>query len=219
MPQEANSLSSEEKCQGWHEMYWWPYKPRRVHSWTMQSKKSLFFNSLVWMILTYTGFPDRLPVHCTYTSLFLKPVGCDNGIESGMKRDRCGICEGDSSECKFVQEFWNERCPGFGKFIAPFFYFPLFTLDCWRQSVSICVSHGRIENNFIKLKVPSFLKKTPPRSFLQSYFSLDSVYISITYRGSIYTIINFSISFFSALLCSKLRQHNVDIPSVDISNK
>lgn len=41
-------------------------------------------------------------------------VGCDNGIESGVKRDRCGVCGGDSSKCKFVEKFWNDRCPGFG---------------------------------------------------------------------------------------------------------
>ena len=47
-------------------------------------------------------------------------VGCDNGIESGLKLDRCGFCGGDSSKCKFVEKFWNDRCPGFGK-LAYFF--------------------------------------------------------------------------------------------------
>jgi len=31
-----------------------------------------------------------------------------------MKRDRCGVCGGDSSKCKYVKKLWNENCPGFG---------------------------------------------------------------------------------------------------------
>ena len=42
-------------------------------------------------------------------------VACDNRLDSGLRRDRCGVCEGDSSKCKFVERNWNEKCPGFGK--------------------------------------------------------------------------------------------------------
>lgn len=52
---------------------------------------------------------------------FYQHVGCDNGIESRMKRDRCGVCGGDSSKCKYVKKLWNENCPGFGKSILYFF--------------------------------------------------------------------------------------------------
>lgn len=43
-------------------------------------------------------------------------VACDNKLESGLKRDRCGVCGGDSSKCRFVERKWNEKCPGFGKY-------------------------------------------------------------------------------------------------------
>lgn len=47
-----------------------------------------------------------------------KHVGCDNILNSGLKRDRCGVCGGDSSKCKFVERNWNEKCPGFGPDVA-----------------------------------------------------------------------------------------------------
>lgn len=48
-------------------------------------------------------------------------------MDSEIRRDRCGVCGGDSSTCKFVRKKWEEKCPGFGKlsdninrfFVAP----------------------------------------------------------------------------------------------------
>ena len=36
-------------------------------------------------------------------------------MDSEIRRDRCGVCGGDSSTCKFVRKKWEEKCPGFGK--------------------------------------------------------------------------------------------------------
>ena len=51
-------------------------------------------------------------------SILKQRVACDNRLDSGLKRDRCGVCGGDSSKCKFVERYWNEKCPGFGKLNA-----------------------------------------------------------------------------------------------------
>ena len=42
-------------------------------------------------------------------------VSCGNELDSEIRRDRCGVCGGDSSTCKFVRKKWEEKCPGFGK--------------------------------------------------------------------------------------------------------
>ncbi|CAJ0931148.1 unnamed protein product, partial [Mesorhabditis belari] len=38
-----------------------------------------------------------------------RSAGCDHVLDSGMKRDRCGICGGDGSGCRVVKGQYNER--------------------------------------------------------------------------------------------------------------
>ncbi|XP_048589021.1 A disintegrin and metalloproteinase with thrombospondin motifs 18 isoform X4 [Nematostella vectensis] len=41
-------------------------------------------------------------------------VSCDYSINTGVKEDRCGVCDGDSSSCTQMSGFYNTHCPGWG---------------------------------------------------------------------------------------------------------
>ncbi|EDO45202.1 predicted protein [Nematostella vectensis] len=41
-------------------------------------------------------------------------VSCDYSINTGIKEDRCGVCDGDSSSCTQMSGFYNTHCPGWG---------------------------------------------------------------------------------------------------------
>jgi len=73
-------------------------------------------------------------------------VGCDNGLDSGLKRDRCGVCGGDSSKCKFVERNWNDKCPGFGPNVAcTIFEVPI-------GSTSVYVEQDTPDQNLLGIK-------------------------------------------------------------------
>lgn len=46
--------------------------------------------------------------------VFSQKAGCDNRLGSDMKRDKCGVCGGDSSSCKTVAGTFNKV--KYGKF-------------------------------------------------------------------------------------------------------
>ncbi len=46
---------------------------------------------------------------CVYSICGLQKVGCDWGIDSSAKEDRCGVCHGDGSTCKTVTDKFDEK--------------------------------------------------------------------------------------------------------------
>lgn len=73
-------------------------------------------------------------------------VSCGNELDSEIRRDRCGVCGGDSSTCKFVRKKWEEKCPGFGPGKAcTIFEVPI-------GSMSIFVEQDSADKNLLGIK-------------------------------------------------------------------
>jgi len=43
-------------------------------------------------------------------------VGCDNVLESDAVEDRCGVCNGDGTQCKIVEEVYKDIGRGMSHF-------------------------------------------------------------------------------------------------------
>ncbi|XP_068687209.1 A disintegrin and metalloproteinase with thrombospondin motifs 6-like isoform X1 [Montipora foliosa] len=112
-------------------------------------------------------------------------VNCDNGIENGIRRDRCSVCNGDSSSCKLVKKFWNEPCPGFGGAKA------CTILEVPIGATSVYVKQDSADRNLLGVKnwegnyiirIPSwsrtvFTAGTKVHYYHESAIYLDKVYI------------------------------------------
>ncbi|KAL1506610.1 hypothetical protein ABEB36_005939 [Hypothenemus hampei] len=45
-------------------------------------------------------------------------VGCDNMLESDAVEDRCGVCNGDGTQCKIIEEIYKEVGEGYTKIVV-----------------------------------------------------------------------------------------------------
>ena len=53
---------------------------------------------------------EKLRVEWVYLLCFLfQPVGCDLIVNSTVRKDRCGICDGDNSTCDVIQNTFTAQ--------------------------------------------------------------------------------------------------------------
>ncbi|XP_022792548.1 A disintegrin and metalloproteinase with thrombospondin motifs 6-like [Stylophora pistillata] len=71
-------------------------------------------------------------------------VSCSNELDSEVRLDRCGVCGGDSSTCRFVRKKWYERCPGY-KEVCTVFEVPT-------GSTSVFVKQDSADYNLLGIK-------------------------------------------------------------------
>ncbi|KAJ7351836.1 metalloendopeptidase [Desmophyllum pertusum] len=113
-----------------------------------------------------------------------KRVACDNRLDSEVKRDRCGVCGGDSSKCRFVQRKWNENCPGFGASKAcPVLEVPI-------GSTSVYVEQDTPDRNLLGIKnkdgkyiieIPSYSRTVYAAGSRIRYYHEDDIDINTVY--------------------------------------
>lgn len=80
-----------------------PYTPCQLHC-----KPENNFFSVMMRDIVIDGTPCKAGTRNMCISGRCRHIGCDWGIDSSAKEDRCGVCHGDGSTCETIKDQYNE---------------------------------------------------------------------------------------------------------------
>uniref|UniRef100_A0A0K0FAQ1 Papilin (inferred by orthology to a D. melanogaster protein) n=1 Tax=Strongyloides venezuelensis TaxID=75913 RepID=A0A0K0FAQ1_STRVS len=92
---------------------WLPYKGKNKCELTCKPENQKFYYKFSDKVIDGTKCEEHSDDICVEGVCL--PLGCDGKLGSSLKKDKCGVCGGDSSTCKTVEGFFDERnlSPGY----------------------------------------------------------------------------------------------------------